>query len=85
MSLLLAENISEYQSTRKQAGPDGIVASGVLDASRIALLGHVAVYVLHERIRREDAMNKISAYILVVKVILEQRRDLVTGFVGSSA
>lgn len=56
--------------------PDGFVALCILYARSVAVLCDIAIYVFHQQIRREDAVQKISTDIFVVKVVLEQRRDL---------
>lgn len=32
--------------------------------------------ILHKQVRREDAMHEVSPQVLIIKVILEQRRNL---------
>ena len=58
--------------------PNGVVTLGILDARRIPVARNIAVDVFHEKIGREDAMHKVSPYVPIVKVILEQRRHLST-------
>jgi hypothetical protein len=52
----------------------------ILDAGGISLCDHVAKYIFHQQVGREDSLDEVSSNVEIVEIVLEQRRDLRGGW-----
>lgn len=75
-------------STHKTADvmplPDWFVAFCIFYPSSISILNHVTINILHQQIRCKNAMDKVPPDVQVIKVVLKEGWNLITGFESDS-
>lgn len=72
----MCERVEQGGGAICECKPNGVVAFSVLDPGCIPIFRDVGVDVFHQKIGGKDSTDEVSSDMAVVKVVLEQRRDL---------